>query len=287
MKKDFSLVIPTLYGTELEKTIIQIHQGTCIPSEIIIVIPSEFQKNIDELKKYSNIKILGVDFRGQVRQRIFGFKHASCDIVIQLDDDIFVDSNCFENLVGAIHNSKERIAVAPLFKWKNSNESCYLKYFNYQRVYKYIHGEKLTLSGKITRTGWNTGIFHSEENDRFYVSEWLPGGCLAHFKGNLILENYFPFEGKAYFEDIFHSIHLNKQGIRLLVDNKAICFIDQFEKHKFKNSLDEYNFFKKYRDSIVHLMGVSKIYIRVEFLFIHLYFYYKRFKNFKLKKYDF
>ena len=92
MKKDFSLVIPTLYGTELEKTIIQIHQGTCMPSEIIIVIPSEFQKNIDELKKYSNIIIFGVDFRGQVRQRIFGFEHASSDIVIQLDDDIFVDT---------------------------------------------------------------------------------------------------------------------------------------------------------------------------------------------------
>ncbi len=287
MKKDFSLVIPTLYGTELEETLIQIHQGTCIPSEIIIVIPSEFQKNIDGLKKYRNIIILGVDFRGQVRQRIFGFKHASCDIVIQLDDDIFVDPNCFENLIETIQNSKDKIAVAPLLKWKKSKESCYSKYSNYHRVYKLIHGEKLTLSGKITRTGWNTGIFHTENDERFYESEWLPGGCLAHFKDNLILENYFPFEGKAYFEDIFHCIHLSMRGIRLLVDNKAICFIDQFENHKFQNSLDEYNFLKKYRYSIVHLLGVSKIYFYLEFLFIHIYFYYKQYGNIKLKNFKF
>ena len=270
MKTDFSLVIPTLYGTELEETIIQIHQGTCIPCEIIIVIPSEFQKNIDELNNYRNIIIFGVDFRGQVRQRIFGFKHASSDIVIQLDDDIFVDPNCFENLIETIQNFDEKIAVAPLLKWKKSKESCYIKY-QYKKRHLFIHGEKLNFPGKITKTGWNTGILHSEKDKRYFESEWVAGGCVAHSKKNLILENYYPFEGKAYFEDFFHSIYLNRKGVKLMVDNKSVCFIDEFVEDPFDDEIKKFNFYKKYRVKIIELLGYNLIHLKLESLLIVIY----------------
>jgi GT2 family glycosyltransferase len=270
LKTDFSLVIPTLYGTELEETLIQIHQGTYIPSEIIIVIPSEFQKNIDCLKKYSNIKILGVDFSGQVLQRIFGFKHASNDIVIQLDDDIFVDLICFENLIETLQNSDEKIAVAPLLKWKKNKESCYIKY-QYKKRHLFIHGEKLNFPGKITKTGWNTGFFHSEKDERYIESEWLPGGCVAHSKKNLILENYYPFEGKAYFEDVFHSIYLNRKGVKLIVDNKSVCFIDEFKEDQFDNEIKKFYFFRKYRIKLIQLLGLSLINIQFETFVILIY----------------
>ena len=273
MKTDFSLVIPTLYGTELEETLIQIHQGTCIPSEIIIVIPSEFQKNIDGLKKYNNIIILGVDFRGQVRQRIFGFKQASYDIVIQLDDDIFVDPNCFENLIETIQNSDEQIAVAPLFKFNDSKKSCYnidSKWFLLNRI---IHGSNYLKSGKITAAGFPIGIFHDEGDNRLFESDWVPGGCLAHKKCNLILENYYPFNGKAYFEDVYHSILLRNKSVKLLVDNMAICLIEPYEKINFKSNLEEFLYFKKYRKHLIRLLKGNFVHLNLELsLYIVLYF---------------
>jgi GT2 family glycosyltransferase len=272
LKKDFSLVIPTLYGTELEETLIQIHQGTCIPSEIIIVIPSEFQKNIYGLKKYSNVIILGVDFRGQVRQRIFGFKHASCDIVIQLDDDIFVDPNCFEKLIETIQNSKDKIVAAPLFKFNDSKSSCYNNDSKWYLLNRIIHGKNFLKSGKITASGLNMGIFHNEVDKRLFESDWVPGGCLAHKKCNLILENYYPFDGKAYFEDVYHSVLLRNKSVKLFVDNKAICLIEPYEKTNFKSNLEEFLFFKKYRKHLIRLLNGNSFHLNLEcFLQIILY----------------
>jgi hypothetical protein len=269
---DFSLVIPTLYGTELEETLIQIHQGTYIPSEIIIVIPSEFQKNIDGLKKYSNIKILGVDFRGQVRQRIFGFKHVSYDIVIQLDDDIFVDPYCFENLIETIYNSDEKIAVAPLFKFNDTRNSCYTNDYKRVLLHKIIHGKNFLKSGKITASGLPMGIFHNELDKRLFESDWVPGGCVVHKKCNLILENYYPFNGKAYFEDVYHSVLLRNKSVKLLVDNKAICLIELYEKTNFKSNLEEFLYFKKYRKHLLRLLNGNFFHLNLEyFLQIILY----------------
>jgi GT2 family glycosyltransferase len=272
LEKDFSLVIPTLYGTELEETLIQIHKGTYIPTEIIIVIPLEFQKNIDGLKKYSNLIILGVDFRGQVRQRIFGFKHASYDIVIQLDDDIFVDPNCFENLIETIYNSDERIAVAPLFKFNDTQNSCYNNDSKWYLLHRIIHGKNFLKSGKITASGFPMGIFHNELDKRLFESDWVPGGCLAHKKCNLILENYYPFNGKAYFEDVYHSVLLRNKSVKLLVDNKAICLIEPYEKTNFKSNLDEFLYFKKYRKHLIRLLNGNFFHLNLEcFLQIILY----------------
>ncbi len=270
---NFTLVIPTLYGTELEETLIQIHKGTYIPAEIIIVIPSEFQKNIDVLKKYSNLIILGVDFRGQVRQRIFGFKHASNDIVIQLDDDIFVDPYCFENLIGTIQTSGDQIAVAPLFKFNDSKSSCYNNDSKWYLLHRIIHGKNFLKSGKITASGLNMGIFHNEGNNRLFESDWVPGGCLAHKKCNLILENYYPFNGKAYFEDVYHSVLLRNKSVKLLVDNKAICLIEPYEKTNFKSNLEEFLYFKKYRKHLIRLLNGNFFHLNLEFLLYVILFF--------------
>ncbi len=272
MKKEFSLVIPTLYGAELEKTLIQIHKGTCIPSEIIIVIPIEFQNNIQNILSFKNVKIIAVEFRGQVNQRIHGFKLAKFDIVIQLDDDIIVDPNCFKSLVETIINSDFPVAISPLFKFTKSNKSCYPYNKKNYILNKLIHGSNYLVSGKITSSGLNMGIFHSEQDQRYFDSEWVPGGCLAHKKSNLYLENYFPFIGKAYFEDVYHSVLLRKKSIKLLVDNRAICYIDPLITDNFSSNLEEYLYFKKYRKHLIKLINGSLFRLNLEyFLYVILY----------------
>jgi hypothetical protein len=44
-----------------------------------------------------------------------------------------------------------------------------------------------------------------------------------HLRENLIKENFFPYAGKAFCEDLFHSHYLMKKGIGLKVDFRARC----------------------------------------------------------------
>ena len=99
--------------------------------------------------------------------------------------------------------------------------------------------------------------------ERHSSVEWLPGGCVAHKKQNLILYNFFPFEGKAFYEDVIQSIHLTKNNVRLLIDNTAICGIDEYEAGppSLLSTAKTYNKYYRYRKHIVKLRGDSIIYL--------------------------
>ena len=51
---------------------------------------------------------------------------------------------------------------------------------------------------------------------------------MLHKKENLVSEGFFPFEGKAYCEDLIHSYHLKVQHVSLYVDTNARCAMDVF-----------------------------------------------------------
>ena len=53
-----------------------------------------------------------------------------------------------------------------------------------------------------------------------------------HHKKNLIKEYFFDFEGKAYCEDLFHSIELRKKKIELYIDKSAIAYLELNKKPK-------------------------------------------------------
>ena len=47
-----------------------------------------------------------------------------------------------------------------------------------------------------------------------------------HKRENLILNNYFKFSGKAYCEDLFHSILLKKKKVKLYFLPSASVFLE-------------------------------------------------------------
>jgi hypothetical protein len=61
---------------------------------------------------------------------------------------------------------------------------------------------------------------------RVKQTEWLPGGCVLQERECLISDNFFPFRGKAYCEDIIHSHLRTLQGINMMVDIEARCEIE-------------------------------------------------------------
>ena len=80
--------------------------------------------------------------------------------------------------------------------------------------------------GTISRIGNNYGVDPKYMFNELYQTEWLPGGCILHYKNNLYLKNYYPFIGKAYCEDLIHSYYLRKNNIKLFVLNKAHCYTE-------------------------------------------------------------
>jgi hypothetical protein len=223
-----SVVIATLGGDTLYTTITHLNQGVIVPAEILICIPEEESRCL-EIKFAENVKVCKTACRGQVEQRAAGFASASHPFVMQVDDDVIVDAHCIEYLLSTINSVGMGTAVAPALINKSNGESFYRTPKNHWLLniyYWFINGASGYKPGCITRAGTNVGVDHKVFEPAIVEVEWLPGGCVLHLKKNLILENFYPFKGKAYSEDLIHSFYLKQKNIKLIVCTSAYCYID-------------------------------------------------------------
>jgi glycosyltransferase involved in cell wall biosynthesis len=219
-----SVVIATLAGKELEQTIQYLRNGSVVPAEVLVCIPQDVtpQANIVE-DEY--VRMVRTPCRGQVAQRAFGLAQAKSDYVMQMDDDVILSETSIALLYGALVKLGRGNAVSPLFK--NADTKEYLTQYE-----KSIKGFlKSLMSSLIGGAPWGhrrmgkidkAGIPYAV--DRRFVSanawveaEWVPGGCVICHRDDLVLENYYPFAGKAYSEDVIHSLLWRRKGVRLWV----------------------------------------------------------------------
>tara|TARA_B100000795_G_scaffold164042_1_gene123395 strand:+ start:10057 stop:10914 length:858 start_codon:yes stop_codon:yes gene_type:complete len=224
-----SVVIATLGEVSLEGTIESLNNSSIVPKEILICIPVEYAKNVKRYS-YSNIKVVKTTVRGQVAQRVVGFKKATCPYVLQLDDDIILDLYCIEKLLETVVSSKSVAAGPKLYDHITKKYHSFLipsdiKLVWFNTFFYFIaNGRGGYQPGKISKSGINFGI--PDMPNLFYDIDWLCGGCLMHRKENLILTNYFPFSGKAYAEDLFHSKLLRSNNVTLVRSGEAKCYVD-------------------------------------------------------------
>lgn len=267
-----SVVIATLGGESLLTTITALNQGIIPPSEILICIPStEAPKITSAVSDIKNVQILETHFRGQVPQRIWGFKHAKEDIVMQLDDDIWVDRQCIEQLLDTMHNLGPQIAVAPALLNQETNLSVYKKPVKNKIIasiyYWLMNGTMGYSPGCIDKSGSTVGIDPALSTTNLHDVEWLAGGCVLHNKKNLVLENFWPLPGKAYYEDAVHSCILKSKNIRLIINSSAKCSLEIFN----PSSLDIKDFFADLHRDYLGRKYFTKRFFRFSF---RLYFYY-------------
>ncbi len=246
-----SVVIATLGGQTLSETIKSINSGSIVPDEIIISIPEKEAKENQSLHR-GNVKILAVKVRGQVAQRCEGFKLAQGKFVLQVDDDIILEKNCIEHLIKACKSLGVKSACAPSLYFLKSGKSVYSKpvrgKFLSALYYGILNGSKGYQEGSITLAGTEIGVDPSNHSDEIIKTEWIPGGIALHYKENLLLDNYYPHHGKAFSEDLYHSIELRKHGINLFIVIPAIVWIDDPRaagindfSNWFENLLRDYN----------------------------------------------
>ena len=252
-----SVVIATLGGEQLIQTVEALNAGTVVPDEILICVPESQNVKLDLLNA-ANLRVIRTKARGQVAQRAIGFQEVHYDYVLQLDDDIIVDKHMIQHML--FHISKSPFyAVGPkFFDYTTRRYQSYMipqnmKSSFYERIqYFIINGNKGFEQGRISKAGICMGIC---DNDSDIVSvDWLPGGCMMHHKKNLLLYNFYPFIGKAYAEDIFHSVFLRRRNVKLVRTANAKCYIN----NAFLNEFSAKQFFKEIKQNTRALKTIVK-----------------------------
>ena len=270
---NISVVIPTLGDKHLIDTVYHLNKSSVIPKEILICIPKENEVT-QKLKLQKNISVIETIKNGQVFQRYVGFIKTRYDYVLQLDDDEILDIKCIENLLKTFDEvNTELISVAPIILDCETKSSVYplpKDTFLNSILYFVLNGSAGYIGGVVTKAGTGIGVNTDRSNSKKIKNvEWLPGGCILHKKNNLILDNYFPFKGKAYNEDLIHSYLLKKNGNKLYINSEAKAYIlnenpmeNISNKHYFSNLKKDF----KSRDFYLSLIGKN--------IKIRMYIYY-------------
>lgn len=292
MKKiPVSIVIATLGDKKVLKVINYLNKNKiCKVSEIILSIPKNKKNHLEQLvSRYGNVKLVGVNRKSQVHQRIQGFKHAKENQVLQLDDDIFINIKSIKILIKRVTQSASKKCFAPIYKDFNGHYLHKNKNTNYNKAHLIM---MLLLFGSIREIkkigSFNNALVYYGGLSNNIISpylqvDWLLGGCIIHKKRNLILRNYFPYDGKSFFEDLIHSIKMKNNGIKLYIDKEAYVLckredsLNNFKQFKsFINGLkifielSNYNFYDKFRKFYLFILyQYIKIFIK-QFKKIHI-----------------
>jgi len=228
-----SVVIPTLGGESLRATIMHLFRDTSVTTEILLCIPERESPRLQNLG-IPGVRIIITDIRGQVAQRAIGFQKAASELVLQLDDDIQLEPDCLGQMVRFLEQAGPGNAVGPVYMDVNTGECVHRINAGFkgwlQSVYAMIVCGApwgVARMGRATSIGVGYGVDWDHCSGKSSVeTDWLPGGCVLSYRGDLLLESFFPFSGKAYCEDNIHSLLRKEKGIRHWVVPDARCAIE-------------------------------------------------------------
>ena len=216
-----SVVIATLGGETLADTISYLNSGEKIPAEILVCIPEEDSSCAENLSM-KNVKIIKTPCRGQVAQRAYGLQRACQPLMLQLDDDIVLRPGDLRLLVQKLGQLGHGHAMAPLFRLLSTGQ--YVTEYH-AGVSGWLHSLYASLicgapwgikrMGVISPAGIAFAVDPRYCEPGLFETQWLPGGCVICHREDLVTEDYYPFAGKAFCEDLAHSVLWKKQGTRL------------------------------------------------------------------------
>lgn len=228
-----SVVIATLGGDVLKGTIAHLNGGEAVPAEILICIPEAESANADCVTSIDNVHVIKTPCRGQVAQRAVGLTVASQPYVMQFDDDVILPPDTLKVLFETLLAKGQGNVVAPFFRIRPSGEDGTRYVEGFRGFLRNCHASLVCGAdfgrkrlGRISPAGIGFGVPMSSEPDCVVESDWLPGGVALCHKDDLITYNYYPFPGKAFSEDLIHSILWRQQGCRLWTVLEVSAMID-------------------------------------------------------------
>lgn len=227
-----SVVIATLGGEVLRSTLDMLNSGGQQPAEILVCIPEREAASQNGFG-HGNVRLVVIPCRGQVKQRAYGLALAQQPFVMQMDDDILIRPNSVQALLDALRHLGAGNVVSPLYRHKASNE--YITHYSkgLKGWLSDLHASLLCAApwgarrmGRLTPAGIGFWVDRELIGDEPFETEWLPGGCAICRKEDLILDDYYPFPGKAFSEDLIHSVFWRRKGARLWAVPTVDCHTD-------------------------------------------------------------
>ena len=237
--KDFSIVIPTIVNLSIYKLLNSINKSSLKPKEVIISIPKGKNFIFDQEKFCFDTKVISRTF-GQVLQRIEGFKEVKTPLCIQMDDDIQFDKDFLRSLVTNFEELEGNSVLAPLTKINGEPFSMLVSPKPpFASLMYYVLDSKFSPKfGSITKSGMPLGVnpfFDKNSESPIVETCWINGGCMIHRTSNLINDWEYPYEGKAYAEDLFHSSLLKSRNLNLYIDRSLFYKLDDEIGEKYIN----------------------------------------------------
>lgn len=206
-----------------------LHSASCI-SKILLILPPGIHINpsITSLETYyPKLLLLRSHQKGQVFQRVFGFRLVDTSSVLVVDDDINVSPSTIESLFRLHSTLGFDVALAPRILLETS------KYHSIQHSRKgllilhlahHLHS-LLTFSFESRLLSLSYFPSPPSTNLKYLLPrQWLPGGVILIPTKHLPLESYYIWDGKAYGEDLFLSRHLTKTGCTLYQASDLFAF---------------------------------------------------------------
>ena len=131
--------------------------------------------------------------------------------------------------------------------------------------------------GTMTKEGICFGLDPEYFSNDIVFCDWLPGGCILGKKENFIDYNFYPYEGKAYCEDILNSILRNKNNIKHYYVKKGKAFTLYEDTNIDLSRYEAEIRIRKYINEINHGS-------HLKFFIWKSFFYYKSMKNLYLNR---
>ena len=203
------------------------------PKEIIICGTHESDISLvskDILKK-NNVSFIVSKFKNQIYQRDLALSKVKTHYILQLDDDLILDSNAIEyycqHFMGSNSDKKVVCGYTVFPNGEHMSQRVKDLYGGSKLVrlfYSIINGFENIENMSILKSG---RIFPMAlDNQKVDSPEWL-SSCLMFHKDALNKQsiNNFQnnnFKGKAYYEDVLFTLLLKKKGFKLILDNNII-----------------------------------------------------------------
>lgn len=229
---EFSIVVPSLLIISV-KHIDEYSASLNIPA--FISIPYKFQGPFEFTP---NISYIRSPLSGQVVQRLFAVNHVHSTYILAMDDDIYIPiqqlSDLFSKYKLLIVSFEIPILGVQIVSRSNLvTTSRQLSAFAL-RLLSVVESTSVhqllrpsSLSPLCFNTSHNSCFSDSNtSNVGCYRSDWISGGFFIAPRSVFPSENYYPFQGKAFAEDLILSFLFKRAGSSLFIANSAVALTD-------------------------------------------------------------
>lgn len=241
MKKiiNISVVCATHKGSKKIKNLISsIYKNNVYPNEIIICGTNnlDLQYIPKNIIKYLNIKFILSKKKNQVIQRNIAIKNVSSDFILQIDDDVTIRENFFQNLTKYTLTNKDKKEIVSALIIQNDRSlqagtwnSVYKKYLIFRMILFILNKFKKIKEYSILESG--RCVPYIKNYDKKFQgniknAEWLCSTVLYHKNCLKYVKKINQYSKKAYYEDVLFSHQLYRNKYKLLIDVNVIGIHD-------------------------------------------------------------